>query len=230
MKKHPESTVRIKDIPEQDRPRERLIRCGPEALSNQELIAAILGTGSGRVNALGVAQELLARYDLQDFSQVALPDLKGTFGVSDAKACKLLAAIELGKRLASHTGKRTSLASAEDIARMLMPRMKGLKKEVLKGLYLDSKLNLLKEETISMGGLNTVAIQAADVFRTAVSEAAAAIVLVHNHPSGDPTPSEKDIAVTKALKMAGDLLGIELLDHVIIGQERYISLKDSGLL
>jgi len=229
--KHFRQRIKLKDLPEEERPRERMSRVGPAALSNQELIVAILGAGNRNGTVLDIAQQLLSQYDLNDFSHITVAELKRTFGISTAKACQLLAAIELGKRTAAHIVKgKKAVETSRDVARMFMPRMKGLKKEVLRGLYLNSKLHLLKEEIISMGGLNTNAVEASDVFRTAIAEAAVAVILVHNHPSGDPEPSQKDIIVTRKLMKMGKLLGIEVLDHIIIGDGCYTSLKESGML
>lgn len=228
--KHQRQMIKLKDLPEEERPRERIIKFGPNALSNQELMAAILGAGNKNETVLDIARRVLSKYELEDFSQISVTDLKRTFGINNAKACQLIAAVELGKRIAAQIPKRKrTIETADDIAKIFMPGMKGLKKEVLKCLYLDSKLHPLKEDVISIGGLNTNSIHASDVFRAAISETAAAIILIHNHPSGDPEPSKRDVAVTKKLAKAGNLIGIEVLDHIIIGGDRYISLKGSGL-
>ena len=219
LQKHQRLIVKIKDLPEEERPRERIIRLGPTALSNQELMAAILGAGNKKETVIDIARKVLSKYDLEDFSQISVTELKRTFGIKDAKACQLVAAIELGKRI----------ETADDIAKIFMPNMKGLKKEVFKCLYLDSKLRPLKEDIISIGGLNTNSIKPSDVFRTAISEAAAAIILIHNHPSGDPEPSKNDVETTKKLVKAGKLIGIEVLDHIIIGNGSYVSMRESGL-
>lgn len=229
MKKY-SRRIKLKDLPEEERPRERIMRFGPDALSNQELMAAILSAGNRRETVLDISRRLLSKHNLEDLSQITVTELKRIFGVSNAKACQLVAAVELGKRIAVYAMKRKKvIKTVDDIAKIFMPRMKGLKREVLKGLYLDSKLHPLKEETISMGGLNTNSVQPYDVFRTAISEAAAALILIHNHPSGDPEPSKRDIIVTKKLIKAGELLGIKVLDHIIIGNNCYTSLKESGL-
>ncbi len=231
VKKHSRQIVKLKDLPEDERPRERLIRFGPSTLSNQELMAAILGTGNKNETVLDIVRRILSKYNLKDFSQITVTKLKKISGISDAKACQLVAAIELGKRMTVHIPERKNkIKTAEEIAKIFISKMRGMKKEVLKGLYLDSKLRLLKEDTISIGGLNANSIQPSDIFRNAISEAAAAIILIHNHPSGDPEPSQRDIIVTKKLVKAGKLLGIEMLDHIIIGDSCYISLKESGLL
>ncbi len=220
----------LKDLPEDERPRERIARLGPGALSNQELVAAILGTGNQTGNVLDIARALLMKYDIRDLSRITVAELKSMLGINDAKACQLVAAVELGKRTAAYAADRKRpIERAGDVAKMFMPGMRGLKKEVLKGLYLDSKLRPLKEDVISIGGLNTNSIEPSDVFRNALIEASAALILVHNHPSGDPAPSRTDIRVTKKLAEAGEILGIRVIDHIIIGDGSYTSLKDSGL-
>jgi DNA repair protein RadC len=162
---------------------------------------------------------------------MTVTELKKTFGISNAKACQLLAAVELGKRMASAASpKRQAMETVRDVVQFIMPKMRGLKIETLKTLCLDSRLRLLKEETVSVGGLNTNSVHASDVFRPAVSEAAAALILVHNHPSGDPRPSRKDIITTGKLSRIGKLLGIEILDHIIIGDGIYASFKELNLL
>jgi DNA repair protein RadC len=222
--------VKLKELPEEERPRERIMRLGPGALSNQELIAAILGTGNKKETVIDIARRVLSKHSLEDLSQVTVTELKGTFGINNAKACQLIAAVELGKRTVAHTVKRKkTIETAADVAKIFMPGMKGLKKEVLKCLYVDSKLHPLNEDTVSIGGLNTNSIDACNVFRTAISEGASAIILVHNHPSGDPEPSRRDIEATKSLAKAGKLIGIAVLDHIVIGSNRYASMKEAGL-
>lgn len=222
--------VKLKDLPREERPRERIMKHGPGALNNQELMAAILGTGNRKETVVEIAQRL-STYNLGDLSHLTVAELKTAFGIKDAKACQLIAAIELGKRIVTHaTQSKRKVETSDDIVRLFMPNMKGLKQEILKCLYLDAKLQVLNEGTVSLGGLNTTSIRPADIFRTAITEGAAALVLVHNHPSGDPTPSKNDIHVTRELARAGTLLGIEVIDHLIIGGDSYTSLKESGVL
>lgn len=222
--------IRMKDLPEEERPRERLIRLGPTALSNAELIAIIMRTGNKNENVLDLANRLLANYDLKSLSQVSVGELKKIFGIKDAKACQIVAAFELGRRSLSYIEPRQSVRNPRDIVNLLMLRLQNLKKEFLMGVYLDSKSRIIKYETISVGGLNTSTVHPREVFRTAVSEAAAAVILVHNHPSGDPTPSKEDIELTTNLMEAGDIMGIEILDHIIIGGRKYFSLKERNVI
>jgi DNA repair protein RadC len=221
--------VKLKDLPKEERPRERIMRFGPSALSNHELIAAILGTGNRKETVTDVARKVLVKHSMEDLSQVTAAELRG-FGINNAKACQLIAAVELGKRVVSNrAGRKKKIKTACDIAKIFMPEMRGLKKEVLKCIFMDSKLSLLNEGTISVGGLNTNSIEAREVFRQAILEAASAIILVHNHPSGDPEPSAKDVETTKRLARAGRLIGIPVLDHIVIGSSRYTSMKETGL-
>lgn len=221
--------IKIKDLPAEERPRERLLMLGSDALSNAELLSLIISVGSKKENALNLANRLLANHDLGELSQISAIELKKLFGINDAKAAKILASIELGKRTASNNGKkRLAIESPEDLASLFMGKMQNLKKEVLNCVCLDSKCRILKNDTIAIGGLNAGSVHTREIFRTAILEAAAGIVLVHNHPSGDPKPSARDVDLTKKAARAGRLLGIELLDHIIIGDGAYVSLKEAG--
>jgi len=222
--------IKIKDLPEEERPRERLIRLGPTSLSNAELIAIIMRTGNKNENVLYLANRLLTNYDLKTLSQVTVGELKKIFGIKDAKACQIVAAFELGRRPLDYIEPKQSVRNPRDIVNLLMLRLQNLKKEFLMGVYLDSKSRIIKYETISVGGLNTNTVHPREVFRTAISEAAAAVILVHNHPSGDPTPSKEDIKLTTKLMEAGDIMGIKILDHIIIGGSKYFSLKERNLI
>jgi len=220
----------IKDLPREERPRERLIKFGPENLSNAELLAIIIGIGSIKENVLNLANRLLSKYDIKRLSQTSITELKKIIGIKDAKACQIVAAFELGKRLSVSKNLKKQVMTPSDIANLFMPRMRDLKKEFLKGVFLDSKCSIIKYETISVGGLNTNIIHPGEVFKTAILEDAVAVVLVHNHPSGDPTPSSDDVKLTVKLKKLGKLIGIELLDHIIIGDNEYVSFKERGLI
>jgi DNA repair protein RadC len=221
---------KVRDIPTDERPRERLIALGPSALSNTELLAILLGTGSRRENAISLAGKLIKEHDIPGLSEITVPELKKLHGISNAKACSIMAGIELGKRTATLKGKeKMPIISPEQISQMISPAMRNLKKEVLTCIYVDSKCRLLKMDKIATGGLNSHTIHAREIFRNAISESAAGIILVHNHPSGDPTPSKEDISATSELSKAGKLIGIELMDHIIIGSEGYVSLKEKNL-
>lgn len=204
---------------------------GPGALSDAELLAIIMGGGTYKENVLNMAKRLLKKYNLKALSQTRVSELKKIFGIGEAKACQIIAAFELGKRLAAYTdGPFPTIENAEDVARLCSPKMRDLKKEHLQALCLNSRKRLIKNETISIGSLDTNVIHPREVFKSAVIEGAAAIILVHNHPSGDPTPSEEDIGITKQIAEAGKVMGIELLDHVIISSGGFVSLMELGML
>jgi DNA repair protein RadC len=216
--------VKILDLPLEDRPRERLIKFGPEHLSTGELLAVILRTGTKNENAVELANRLLKNYGLKGLSTATLQELRAIPGIKDAKACQLLACFELARRLESYTSDpKPRIKSSRDVYALLAPKMRDLKKESFTALYLNTKNALLRMETISLGGLNGSFIHPREVFKTAILESAAGVIIAHNHPSGDPAPSMEDIEVTERLIEAGRIIGIELLDHVIIGAEGFES-------
>jgi len=223
--------MKIKSLPPDSRPRERLIKNGPTALSDSELLAIILVTGNKKENVVNMSSKLFNKYHVKSLSRLSVGSLKKEFGIGDVKACQVIACFELGRRLARFDGdKRPSIKNAKDIAKILIPEMGSLKQEHFKGIYFDSKKRIIKEETIFIGSLNESVIHPREIFRIALNENAAAVILVHNHPSGDSNPSEEDIAVTKLLVDAGAILGIPVLDHIIIGGKKYFSLKEKGLI
>lgn len=226
-----EYKLTIKEMPKEERPRERLITFGSKALSNSELLAIILRTGNKNESVLNLCKRLLNNYDIKALSQVSLDELKKIYGIGVAKACQLVACFEIGKRSAApaNCSKRT-IKNPSDVADLLTPEMRDMKKECFKTLCLDTKNKLVKNDTISIGSLNTNIVHPREVFKTAISASAAAIILVHNHPSGDPSPSKDDLELTKRLIEVGDIMGIEVLDHIIIGDGIYLSLKEEHLI
>lgn len=222
---------RIKDLGRGDRPRERLKAQGAQALSNAELLAVLLRTGVAGLNAVQLAQELLGRFQgLTGLHAADYAELVKTHGVGPAKAAQLKAAIELGRRLAAaEPGERPIIQSPAQAAELLMYEMGALEKEHLRVLLLDTRNRLQRIVEVYRGSLNSSLIRIAEVFRDAVRSNAASIIVAHNHPSGDPSPSPEDVAVTKALIEAGKLLDIEVLDHLIIGRGRFVSIKSKGL-
>lgn len=222
--------IGMKDLPVEERPRERLMRLGQKRLSNSELLSIVLGVGSRDESALGLAGRLLASHDIERLSRLGVAELRRVLGVKDAKACAVVAAFELGRRARACKKSVSPVKSPETIARLFSSELADPNKEALMCICVDSKMNVLKHEVVSVGGLNANSVHPRDVFRTAVTEAAAGVVLAHNHPSGDPTPSRTDVKFTARVKAAGSLLGVELLDHVIVGGEKYVSFKESGLL
>jgi DNA repair protein RadC len=222
--------VKMRELPLHERPRERLMSHGPEALSNTELLSVILGSGTKNESVMNLSARILSSYGFERLSDAGHRQLKTVHGISDAKACTILASVELGKRIATggHAGRR-SVQGPEDVAMMVAPRMRGLRKEHFRGIYLDSKKHVIKDELISVGGLNSNSVHPREVFGPAIRESAAALILVHNHPSGDPTPSRDDVKTTGMISEAAEMLGIELLDHIVIGRDGYRSLREEGL-
>ncbi|MCK4967172.1 DNA repair protein RadC [bacterium] len=205
---------------------------GPEKLSDAELIAILLGSGTGKVTAVDVAKRLLIEYKgLNLLSERPISDLKRMKGIGSAKAVKLMAAFEIGRRIASGGNiKKEKIVSPENVADYYIPLMKHLKKEVFKIVLLDSSNQIIKDVEISKGSLNANVVHPREVFKEAVSESAASIILIHNHPSGNAQPSEDDIAVTKKLVEAGKIMGILVCDHIIIGDGEYKSFANMGLI
>lgn len=224
------SASRVCDMPLEDRPRERLARHGPRALSNRELVALLLGTGTRYASALDVAERILAG-GLHDAAARSLEDLAREKGVGSAKAARLLAALELGARVASQEGRRAAtLRTPDEAARYLLPRYAARPVETFGLLALDVRHRLRKEAVVSVGCLTSSLVHPREVFQEAIVARAAGLVFFHNHPSGDPEPSAEDLALTRRLVAAGTLLGIEVLDHLVLGAGRYVSLKQRGLL
>ncbi|HET8645282.1 MAG TPA: DNA repair protein RadC, partial [Vicinamibacteria bacterium] len=218
------------DLPAEERPRERLARLGPSALSNRELLALLVGTGSRRASALHVAEQL-SRQGLRGLAGRSLLEMEKVPGVGRAKAARLLAALELGARL-SRERHETAAAfhTPEDGARYLLPRYSTRPVETFGLLALDVRHRLKHEAVISVGCLTSSLVHPREVFSEAVSSRAAALLLFHNHPSGDPEPSAEDVALTRRLASAGALMGIEVIDHLVLGAGRFVSLKQRGVL
>jgi DNA repair protein RadC len=220
----------LQELPRDDRPRERMARLGAASLSNRELLASLIGTGARGVSALDVAGDLLAA-GLHALAGRSLGELERTRGLGRAKAARVLAALELGGRLASQGGGSTpALQSPQEAARYLLPRYSARPVETFGLLALDARHRLRREAVISVGCLTASLVHPREVFQEAVVSRAAALVLFHNHPSGDPEPSAEDLALTRRLAAAGTLMGIEILDHLVLGAGRFVSLKERGQL
>lgn len=222
----------IRELPAEERPRERLTLYGPEALSAAELLAILLRTGVAGLSAVGLAGRLLSHFgSLRGIAQASTTELAGINGLGAAKAAQLKAAFELGKRNALFVdAPRPVIRSPQDVANLLLPELAGELREQFRALLLDTRNQVLRVRTISIGSLNASIIHPRELFREAIANSAAALIAAHNHPSGDPTPSPEDIAVSKRLVEAGKIIGIDVLDHVILGEGRYISLKERGLM
>lgn len=221
----------IRHIPSAERPRERLLASGPQALSSRELLALVIGTGTHRRSSLDLADALLARWrTLRRLADASVEEIAQVVGVGPAKAARVLAALELGRRLTVQAGdQRPRVQSADDAASLVGARMRDLAREEFVALLLDTKHKLIEAKTVSIGHLNASLVHPRELFREGVRRSAAAVILVHNHPSGDPEPSSDDVHLTRRLQQAGRLLGITVLDHIIIGDNRYTSLRELGL-
>lgn len=223
----------IKDMPVSERPRERLMRYGAGALSNTELLALLLRIGdrSYKETALNLANKLLTKNGVDKLSSQSAHELMKVHGIGAANACLLAACFELGRRsLAEHNGTKIYLNQAADSAKILMPTMSQLEQEHFKGLFLDTRNKLLREATIFIGSLNASLVHPREVFKLAIAQNAASIILAHNHPSGDPSPSINDIKLTKKMVQIGELMGIEVVDHIVIGKNKYVSMKERNLI
>ena len=222
----------IRDLASTERPRERLINYGPASLSNAELLAILLRTGVKGEGVVSMAQRILGRFKgLTGLAKANYTELCSEHGVSEAKACQLLSAVELGRRYFSlQPEERPEVNSPQDIANLLMGEMSFLDQEHLRAVLLNTKNQVLGVSQVYIGNVSASMVRPAEIFRPAIRENCPSIIVVHNHPSGDPTPSAEDVVVTRQLVKAGNLLGIEVLDHVVIGNgNRFISLKQKGL-
>lgn len=224
--------VRIREIPADERPRERLIQYGADVLSTAELLAILLRTGTERHSAVGLAEYLLSTFgSLRGVAGATIAEMAQVHGIGPAKAAQIKAAIEFGRRLvAASDEERPKIRSPRDVYNLLGPSLREEKREHFVALLLDTKNGVLRTRTVSVGDLSSSLVHPREVFVEAVRHSAASLIVAHNHPSGDPTPSPEDAAVTRRLQEAGELLGIELLDHIILGDNRWVSLKEKGLM
>ncbi|GKU81437.1 DNA repair protein RadC [Niallia sp. NCCP-28] len=223
-------SILIRDFPNDERPRERFIKHGPESLSNHELIAIIIQTGSKNESVLSLANKLLVHFDgLRLLKDASLDELKTIKGIGTVKAIQLLASIELGRRVSNLVySDRYSIRSPEDAAKYMMNDMRFLTQEHFVCLYLNTKNQVMHKQTVFIGSLNASIVHPREVYKEAFRRSAASIICLHNHPSGDPSPSREDIEVTKRLVESGKIIGIDLLDHIIIGENKFVSLKEKG--
>jgi DNA repair protein RadC len=227
----PRPIYRITDLAETERPRERLAQLGPQALSNAELLAILLRVGVRGENAVHVGQRLLADFKgLSGLHRAPFEELCDQHGIGEAKAAQIKAAIELGRRLALEAPEeRPTINSPADAAALVAYEMSALEQEHLRVFLLDTRNHVLDIVEVYKGSVNSSQIRVGELFKPAVRQNATAIIVAHNHPSGDPTPSPDDVAVTRAIVQAGKLLNVDVLDHLVIGQGRWVSLKERGL-
>lgn len=221
----------IRDLAHHDRPRERLLQVGAEALSTAELLAIILRTGARGESVLRLSERVLVEFgNLPGLSRASVAELTGVHGMGAVKAVEIKAALELGRRLVTAAPEeRPRVASPGDAANLLRSEMMYLEQEHLRVILLDTRNRVLRTPTIYIGSLNSSVVRVGELFKSAIRENAAALIVAHNHPSGDPSPSPEDINVTRQIVQAGQLLGIDVLDHIIIGRPQFVSLKERGL-
>jgi DNA repair protein RadC len=226
------NSLMIRDFPQDERPRERFIQNGPESLSNHELIAILLRTGTKDESVLQLSNRLLTNFEgLRLLKAATLEEMMEIKGIGQAKAIQVLAAVEIGRRIANlNYTERYVIRSPEDGANYVMNDMRFLSQEHFVCLYLNTKNQVLHKQTIFIGSLNASIVHPREVFREALKRSAASIICLHNHPSGDPAPSREDIEVTKRLVECGKMIGIDVLDHLIIGENKFVSLKEKGYL
>ncbi|HHV64721.1 MAG TPA: DNA repair protein RadC [Peptococcaceae bacterium] len=223
---------RLKDLPEDLQPRERMHQLGPEVLSNKELLAILLRVGVQGENVLDLAERILVECGgISGLARMSLPELEQVRGIGPAKAAQVKAALELGKRsVCANPAVRPVINSPADVADLVMEEMRFLDREHFRVMYLNTRNNVLGISPISIGSLNSSIVHPRECFKEAIRRNANTIILLHNHPSGDPSPSREDLEITKRLVEGSKILGIDILDHVIIGDKRYVSLKEQGII
>lgn len=224
--------LKLKDIPSTERPVEKLLKYGPDKLSNSELLAIILRTGIKGENILTLSNRIIAEFNgLEGLLNVGIGEITSIKGIKESKGSQILALVELAKRINSlNRSNNQKVTSPKDIAEMLMAEMKFLKQEVLKLVMLNTKNIVISIKDIFIGSLNTAVIHPREIYKEAIKNSSASIIICHNHPSGDPTPSKEDVDSTIRLKESGKIIGIDLLDHIIVGNNKYISLKEKGII
>jgi DNA repair protein RadC len=228
---NPKPVYRIADLHESERPRERLSTLGPQALTNAELIAILLRVGVVGENAVEVGQRLLQKFGgLRGLHRAPIKELIDQHGIGEAKAAQLKAAIELGRRLTVEAPEeRLAINSPADAAALVQYEMSALEQEHLRVILLDRRNRVLEIVEVYKGSVNSSQVRVGELFKEAIRTNSSALIVIHNHPSGDPTPSPDDVAVTRAITQAGKLLDVDVLDHLVIGQGKWVSLKERGL-
>jgi DNA repair protein RadC len=227
-----ESSFTVRDLPRQERPRERLQKFGPEALSAQELLALVIGRGIPKKSVMNIAQELLVKFgNIKAIGQASIEELSQIKGIGLAKAAQIKACFELGKREdLEPEPKDFNIKNPESVVKAIRSSIKDKAKEHFKLILLNPRNKIIGISTISIGTLNASLVHPREVFKDAIVHSAASVVLAHNHPSGDPEPSEDDIKITNKLVESGKILGIEVIDHIVIGKNNFCSFKEKGLM
>ena len=225
--------MKIKDIVEDERPREKIIAKGVEYLSNTELLAIFVGTGSKNKSAIDIGEEIMSldKNGLKFLTNCSIEELSQVKGIGVAKACNIKAAVELGRRIATMPKQKCEyISSADDVAQLFMERMRYYEKEHFEILLLNSKGEIIDEKNVSIGDISSSIVSPRETFVWAIRRGAAAMILVHNHPSGNPEPSREDINVTNRLMEVGKIIGIQVIDHIVIGDGTYVSMKREGII
>ncbi|MCH8156498.1 MAG: DNA repair protein RadC [Nitrospinae bacterium] len=224
----------IRHWPEGERPRERLVKFGADKLSDAQLLGILIGSGdrSSKKNALDLSRDILKMFgNFQQIDQASVTELCAIKGIGLAKAAQIKAALEVGKRMSAQgSGNKTKMQSARDFVDLYAPFMRHLKKEIVKVVLLDPKLQVIRDMTISEGSLNSSIVHPREVMIPAIKDSAASFVLIHNHPSGDPSPSQQDIEITHRLRKTGEIVGIKLVDHIIIAGKDFYSFAEEGMI
>lgn len=219
----------MKDVALGDRPREKLFSFGAEVLGDDELLAILIGSGNSSMDVMGISRSILSRNDFRRLSRLSVSQLEKEFGVGRAKACSIVACFEMGRRAISSRGEKVVVNEAIDVVKNFGAGLMDLGSEHFRVVFLNSRRKVLKVETLFIGTLDESVVHPREVFKVALEVGAAGVILMHNHPSGDATPSEDDVLITKRLVDAGRIMGVEVLDHVIIGRDGFCSLAEDGL-
>lgn len=225
--------MNIRQLPSSEKPREKLMRSGKENLSNTEILSILIGSGARNKSAMELAADVLSLHKsgIRYLAECSPEELTAVKGIGTAKACEILAAVELGKRIATiAVEEKTVIRSSTDIAEMFMEKMRYYKKEHFMSLMINAKGQIIEEVEVSIGDLCSSTTHPREVFIDAVRRSAGSVVFIHNHPSGDPTPSEADILTSKRLVEVGEILGIPVLDHIVIGDGTFVSMKAKGMI
>lgn len=219
----------MKEVPLNDRPREKLFNFGAEVLGDDELLGILISSGNGERDVMSISRGVLENYNFGRLARLSVSQLEKEFGVGRAKACQIVACFEMGRRAMSVRGKDVVIREAGDIVKAFGAGMMDLGSEHFRVVYLNVRRKVLKCETLFIGTLDESVVHPREIFKIALEVGAAGVILLHNHPSGDPAPSSEDVSITKKLIEAGKILGVEVLDHVIVGRNNYCSLAEDGL-
>lgn len=224
--------MKIKALPEEERPMEKGLYLGMECLSNTELLALLINSGTREKSAIALAQEVIGQGEgIFRLRELSPQELMAIPGIGRGKAARILAALELGKRVSARpAGNPVNVADPDEVAALFMEELRYLKQETFRIVLLNAKGSLISVETISVGELTTTVVHPREVFRPAVKKSAAAVILIHNHPSGDPNPSREDVNLTFRLQECGRMMGIRVLDHLVMGDGTYVSMRGAGLM